>query len=301
MNNELFFFPNFLEVIERLDNIVVQVKAVRRIQKEDKLRELDCWSFSKRTEVERETFKTALVTYYDRRNPNQHNQLLCMVLNHPFQYTKVRASHIYKHAFPQNLEAFGIDRTEVNSPRNGLLLAQPIEQHFDVKHLCFLYDPMTQQLRLRILNPALFEHLLSAAFVEPTYPADAAFPATEFGLLDPPHYREYLLRKEQRLQAELNANPQHQGNIQDLQRVQQKLEELAALPQPLESALLRFPQGQLPWRRLLGYHARCSFQFARVNQWISAEEHEHFKQHEQFVRTSQGAQDPDLDLMEDDD
>lgn len=273
--------------------LTMQVRAVRRTQRDDKRRRLDCWSITKRTKVERAEFRAAITEYYNCLDPAQQNHYICMVLHQSFHHDKTTASHIYKHADAKNLDAFGIDPLDVNDPRNGFLLATPIERQFDAKHLCFLYDPFNQQLRLRILNPSLFEHPISAAFVEPTYAADAAYPNTEFGLLDLPHYEQHLRKREQKLQAELAANPQHQGVVQDLQRVQQKLQQVAALPQPLQPALLRLQAGHLPWKRLLGYHARCSFDYARINHWITEEEHNQFKEQDDFVTASQGNDDPD--------
>lgn len=53
--------------------------------------------------------------------------------------------------------AFGLQEVDVNNnnPRNGLLLTKKIEEAFDVKHVCFLYNPISQQLIFKVLNPDL--------------------------------------------------------------------------------------------------------------------------------------------------
>jgi len=53
------------------------------------------------------------------------------------------------------LHTFALRASDINSPRNGLLLFPLIEEVFDHKGACFLYNPFSKQLNYKILNPAL--------------------------------------------------------------------------------------------------------------------------------------------------
>jgi len=59
------------------------------------------------------------------------------------------------HTHGSGLAKFGLRREDLHSPRNGLLLYEKIEEAFDVKKLCFLYDPFKRLLLLFVLDPAL--------------------------------------------------------------------------------------------------------------------------------------------------
>lgn len=62
---------------------------------------------------------------------------------------RVVASHIFKRATGgHNLRYFGLQTDDVNNVRNCLFLFRPIEQAFDLKRLCFLYEPVTQVLKM---------------------------------------------------------------------------------------------------------------------------------------------------------
>lgn len=76
---------------------------------------------------------------------------------------RLTAAHIWPSAqgkHPSFLE-LGFKETEVDSPRNGLLLLTEIENAFDRKDICFLYNPFSPnkffpgKFILRVLNPAL--------------------------------------------------------------------------------------------------------------------------------------------------
>ena len=54
---------------------------------------------------------------------------------------------------------------------NGLLLLEPIEQSFDRKDICFLYNSLTSELTAKVLNPNLMtEYLCTASTPAKTYP-----------------------------------------------------------------------------------------------------------------------------------
>lgn len=46
-----------------------------------------------------------------------------------------------RHKAGTTLAKLGLERRDLHNTRNGLLLYNTIESQFDVKGLCFLYDP----------------------------------------------------------------------------------------------------------------------------------------------------------------
>jgi len=128
-----------------------------------KRKRLDAWTPSKKSKTEQKEFKEALIDYYQRADPNQPNNLFCMILNRSIQRDQVIASHIWKFAtHGEGLEEFGLDKSDVSSPRNGLLLAKPIENAFDSKQVCFCYDPFNKKLKLEVLDPSIMEAVVYA-------------------------------------------------------------------------------------------------------------------------------------------
>jgi len=82
--------------------------------------------------------------------------LKCMVLDKFYPRNRVKAAHIWKHAtHGLGLEEFGLEASDVDSPRNGLLLSEDLEKSFDNKDICFIYNPMNRQIVLFVLNPIL--------------------------------------------------------------------------------------------------------------------------------------------------
>jgi hypothetical protein len=52
---------------------------------------------------------------------------------------------------------FGLTVQDSISPRNGLLMLKIIEERFDIKDVCFLYDPFKKKLTLKVLNPDIMD------------------------------------------------------------------------------------------------------------------------------------------------
>ena len=87
-----------------------------------------------------------------------------MVLGRFLRRDTVRAAHIWKFCTQgRGLEAFGLEETDLGNPRNGLLVAEAIEQAFDVKRLCLLWDPLGRRIVLHVLDPALKTEFVVAA------------------------------------------------------------------------------------------------------------------------------------------
>jgi hypothetical protein len=123
---------------------------------------LDCWQSTQRTEIESHAFKDSLVTYYGCAGASDQppDQLKCMLTGSFYPYNEVRASHIIKHSTGGNtMHLYGLP-SDINNVRNGLLLLDPIEQAFDRKDICFLYNTLSNQLVSKVLNPNLLLQLM---------------------------------------------------------------------------------------------------------------------------------------------
>lgn len=175
------------------------------------------WSESKRTKGEQKEFRTDLINFYQREDPQNPNNLICMVLNQSLPKAAVIASHIWKSCTRgKGLDRFGLDATDLNSPRNGLLLAEPIEKAFDVLDVCFVYNTFNKCLTFHVLNPALLQIVVN--------PLD---PNSTFG--------------------QLHGRP------------------------------LQHPANAVPYRRILGLHAKAAFRDARTKRWISDTDYNQFQ------------------------
>jgi len=198
----------------------------------------DVWSEGKRSKSEQAPFKDSLINTYQRAGPLHSSgaqQVLCMVLNKPLVKSKVIASHLWKHAEAKRISILGLDEDDINDSRNGLLLAKIIEEAFDIKHVCFLYNPIQQTFTFRVLNPDLLTKRIYTP--DPKIQGDHNYPDTF---------------------ASLNNQPLH------------------------------LPNGVFPYKRVLGFHARCAFKFARRALWITDAEHQVFLQQESVVWKAQG-------------
>ena len=204
--------------------------VAKRILERD-VDELDIWTESKRTRTEEGAFKDATAAYYECAHADRPGELKCMVLGRFLRRDTVCAVHIWKLCTQdRGLEAFGLEESDLGSPRNGLLVAEAIEQAFDIKRLCLLWDPLGRRIVLHVLDPTLK--------AESVVPGGERF-------------------------ANVHGRP------------------------------LLAPSGKYPFRRLLAFHARASFNRALRAKWISDDE---FKQFHDFLRLSEGAVDPAREL-----
>ena len=115
-------------------------------------KELDCWHSNARTRFESSSFKDALIDFYECAF---EDKVTCMATGCAYPRNEVRASHIVKRSTNgDTMKLFGLP-TDIDNPRNGLLLLEPIEQAFDRKDICILHVPTTGQLTMKVLNPQL--------------------------------------------------------------------------------------------------------------------------------------------------
>jgi hypothetical protein len=84
-----------------------------------------------------------------------------MVSERVYNYADIAPAHLIKHCTDgMTLPYFGIDDTEIDNPRNGMLMYRPIEQAFDRKQLCFIYNPFNQAFVVKVLKPDLLREEL---------------------------------------------------------------------------------------------------------------------------------------------
>lgn len=95
-----------------------------------------------------------------------------MLTNIFYPHYEVRASHITKKLTQSDTTAmhlYSLDQG-INHARNGLLLLEPIEQAFDRKDICFLYNCLNHELTAKVLNPNLMmEYLCTESKNPKTY------------------------------------------------------------------------------------------------------------------------------------
>jgi hypothetical protein len=147
---------NIVEEIKNLsskvDSLSSKVDYISTQNNRRLKQELDCWEgSSSRTKDEQIDFKNNLIIYYNCGGINTE-QIKCMILNKFFDRTLVRAAHIWKSATKGvGLPEFGLKESDINNERNGLLLYESIEKAFDHKQLCFIYNPFSGYLHVKIL------------------------------------------------------------------------------------------------------------------------------------------------------
>jgi hypothetical protein len=136
-----------------------QLKVVRRmslrfkliceelgVQRSDRL---DIWTDGKRSRIENKAFRKSVIDFYQIGTATP----VCMVTG---VANEVVAAHLYKSSTRgRGLIEYGLKRLDYRNPRIGVLLVKSIEEAFDVKKVCFLYDPLQQSLHLKVLDPSL--------------------------------------------------------------------------------------------------------------------------------------------------
>lgn len=145
---------------------------IRRLRQE-----LDCWHSNTRTVIESTVFKDALADFYGCTR-SRNRDLKCMLTGNFYPRREVRASHIIKRSTDgDTMHLYGLP-PNVDHVRNGLLLLEPIEQAFDRKDICFLYNSLSSQLVAKVLNPSLMTERMPKS-----QPRGATYPRT-YGSID---------------------------------------------------------------------------------------------------------------------
>lgn len=139
-------------------------QETRRIRKA-----LDCWVSNNRTKVESAEFKKTVIDFYDRREVTDTDtgkiiSARCMISGGVHTYTDLCPAHLVKHCKPELMTLYGLSQSDIDNPRNGILILKELELAFDRKTVCFLRNPITGELIFRVLDPSLLDkriHLTS--------------------------------------------------------------------------------------------------------------------------------------------
>jgi len=101
--------------------------------------------------TEQKEFRDNLVVHYQ----DGKGDATCM-LTGVSGSNKVKAAHIFpKSKLNRASELFEFKKDEIQSPRNGLLLARRIERAFDKRFLTFVYHPFNHKYYCCVVNPYL--------------------------------------------------------------------------------------------------------------------------------------------------
>jgi hypothetical protein len=124
---------------------------------------LNCWdSSSARTTGSQRSvdFRRKVIKYYQRASKSE-KQVKCQVLDEltPRENAgTIVAGHIWKASTRgKGLADFGLQASDVNSPRNGLFLTKGIEEAFDNQQVCFLYHLLQSRLLLWVADAEIRE------------------------------------------------------------------------------------------------------------------------------------------------
>jgi hypothetical protein len=146
-------------VQQQLTAAVESMRPLLEEASQTRRKRLNPWCSTNRTVTEQSWFKESLLTHYSRTAPateDKKPQVRCMVSDVVLPRPVVIASHIWKHCtMGEGLNEFGLKPGDVESCRNGLLLAMEIERHFDVLRVAFSYNLLTDQFTFHVLDATL--------------------------------------------------------------------------------------------------------------------------------------------------
>jgi hypothetical protein len=120
----------------------------------------DIWTESGRTVTEQKEFKDGLIKYYGRGSYFS-NKVRCMVTDEWHRRDWVRAEHIWKFKMKGlGLHKFNLEKRDSASPRNGILMLKALEDEFTIKNICFIYDPLHQNFKIKVLKPDIMDTVI---------------------------------------------------------------------------------------------------------------------------------------------
>ena len=110
--------------------------------------------------VESADFKRAVITFYHRSvNVDETTGMIqtanCMVANTEHPYCDLCPAHLVKQSQPALMATYGLSITDINNPRNGILMLKMIEEEFDRKNVCFVRNPLTTLIHFKVLDPVI--------------------------------------------------------------------------------------------------------------------------------------------------
>lgn len=112
-------------------------------------------------------FRKQVIAYYKRATQSKKN-VKCQVLDEltPTEKAKdkIIAAHIWKASTRgKYLDEFGLQASDVNSPRNGLFLTKGIEDAFDKQQVCFLYHVLESKLVLWVADSGIMTKIIDGS------------------------------------------------------------------------------------------------------------------------------------------
>ena len=143
----------------QFQNLIGQLEAqeIKRLRNA-----LNCWRTNYRTVAESAEFKHSVINYYSRAvNVDSTGELItarCMVSNEVFAYNELTPAHLVKHSTPQLMKCYGLLPSDIDNPRNGILILEAIdEESFDRLDACFLYNNFSSKISFKVLRPGLMD------------------------------------------------------------------------------------------------------------------------------------------------
>jgi HNH endonuclease len=100
-------------------------------------------------------FKRDVRSFYSS-HADSSGRLKCMILGEFIDSSQVIAGHIFRKSNKEDIyDLLGIEESDINNPRNGLLLFKCIKWELDHWCICFLYDSTSDKFFVKVLNPSL--------------------------------------------------------------------------------------------------------------------------------------------------
>ncbi len=117
---------------------------------------LDLWEGRSTTNSERKQFRAELFKHYYKLQEPPADTATCMVSGIALPSSDVTAAHIWPARARSAMAAlFGLKLQDLNSYRNGILMADSLERQFDAQRVAFSYDFMTDKFAFHVLDPKL--------------------------------------------------------------------------------------------------------------------------------------------------
>lgn len=110
--------------------------------------EADPWQSCRTTDG---AFRTTVAPYYF--GDEGHCMLVTAVTGTSFESKYMVGGHIWPRHKPSGLKKFGLNPAQIDSPRNGLVLLKSVEEAFDQKRFCFVYN--MNGFAVKVLDPQL--------------------------------------------------------------------------------------------------------------------------------------------------
>ena len=131
---------------------------------------LNCWEreSARTTGTKRSPkFRKKVIKYYQRESSSRKSvkcQILDKYVTHEAAEDTIIATHIWKASTRgKDLGEFGLSDKDANSARNGLFLTKGIEDAFDNQQVCFLYNKLTSQIFLWVVETKILKNKINGS------------------------------------------------------------------------------------------------------------------------------------------